>query len=309
MLAAGSCQKENSLKDGDVAEVTFNIGIPTELSTKAIGDGTTATKLYYSVFNQDKTAPIKSLAQKEVVTLVGKETKLPMKLVRNYTYTLVFWAQHEAEGVDSPYTFDPATGVVKVSYKGNANDETRDAFCEVCTITVPDEATFSKTVTLRRPFAQINFGTDDFADITELNLDMESTVAISGLADTYDILKGKVSGSASTEFKPTVVPAQFNPAETLEVGTTEYGYVSMNYILAPVNEYDTDGNVIVKQTDLSKVTATFTYNNEDVVIEVDNVPYQRNFRTNIIGSLFTSDVEVKIVVDPEFHKPDSEVKL
>jgi hypothetical protein len=50
-------------------------------------------------------------------------------------------------------------------------------------------------------------------------------------------------------------------------------------------------------------------NDSKLVIEVDNVPYQRNFRTNIIGSLFTSDVEVKIVVDPAFHKPDSEVKL
>ena len=52
MLLAGSCQKENGVKEGDVSEATFSVDLPVDLSTKAIGDGTTATELYYAVFSQ-----------------------------------------------------------------------------------------------------------------------------------------------------------------------------------------------------------------------------------------------------------------
>ena len=122
---------------------------------------------------------------------------------------------------------------------------------------------------------------------------MESTVQINGLADTYDILKGVVSGNASTSFKLSTVPAQYDPAETLVVGGKDYGYVSMNYILAPV-----------KVGELANISATFAYNNDTVTLDVPNVPFQRNFRTNIIGSFFTDEVTFRIIVDEEFYQPD-----
>ena len=288
MLAAGSCQKEKGLKDGDASEVRFSIDLPVDLSTKAIGDGTTATELYYGVFNQEGEY-IQSLAQTAPVPVVGKTATLELKLVRNYTYSIVFWAQ--APG--APYTFDPETGEVTVDYAGDANDETRDAFCKLHTFTVPDQATFDETVVLKRPFAQINFGASDFAQIDELGLDMESTVVISGLADTYNILEGTISGDATTALELNTVPAQFDPAETLVVNGKEYGYVSMNYVLAPQ-----------EAKELANVSATFAYNGQDVQLDVPNVPFQRNYRTNIIGTFFTDEVTFTIVVDEAFYQPD-----
>ena len=287
-LLAGSCQKEASEADSTSAEAIFSVNLPIDLSTKAIGDGTTATELYYGVFNQNGEF-ISSLAQAEKVEVVGKTATLKLKLVRNYTYSIVFWAQ--APG--APYTFVAKDAIVTVDYSGAANDENRDAFCQLHKFTVPDKATFDETVYLKRPFAQINFGADDFAQITELGLDMESTVQINGLADTYDILKGVVSGNASTSFKLSTVPAQYDPAETLVVGGKDYGYVSMNYILAPV-----------KVGELANISATFAYNNDTVTLDVPNVPFQRNFRTNIIGSFFTDEVTFRIIVDEEFYQPD-----
>ena len=287
-LVAGSCQKEANEADSTSAEAIFSVNLPVDLSTKAIGDGATATELYFGVFNQNGEY-ISSLAQAEKVEVVGKTATLKLKLVRNYTYSIVFWAQ--APG--APYTFVAKDATVTVDYSGDANDENRDAFCQLHTFTVPDKATFDETVYLKRPFAQINFGSDDFAQITELGLDMESTVQISGLADTYDILNGVVSGNASTDLKLTTVPAQWNPAETLVVGGKDYGYVSMNYILAPV-----------KLGELANISATFAYNNDTVTLDVPNVPFQRNFRTNIIGSFYTDLVTFKIIVDEEFYQPD-----
>ena len=287
-LLAASCQKEAGEADSASAEATFSVNLPIGLSTKAIGEGTSATELYYGVFSQNGEY-LTSLAQAAPVEVVGKTATLKLKLVRNYTYSIVFWAQ--APG--APYTFVPDQGTVKVDYSGAANDELRDAFCQLHKFTVPDKATFDETVYLRRPFAQINFGSDDFAQITELRLDMESTVQINGLADTYDILNGVVSGNASTDLKLATVPAQYDPAETLVVGGKDYGYVSMNYILAPVNVGE-----------LANISATFAYNNDTVTLDVPNVPFQRNFRTNIIGSFFTDEVTFRIVVDEEFYQPD-----
>lgn len=288
MLLAGSCQKENGVKEGDASEATFSIDLPVNLSTKAIGDGTTATELYYAVFSQEGRY-VQSLAQTAAVPVVGKTATLKLKLVRNYTYSIVFWAQ----APDAPYTFTPETGKVTVDYKGAANDETRDAFSKLHKFTVPDQPTFEEKVVLTRPFAQINFGASDFAQITELGLRMESLVKIEGLADTYDILSGTISGDAQTLLTLNAVPAQFDPAEKLVVKGDEYGYVSMNYVLAPE-----------EAKELANVHASFSYNGNNVDIDVPNVPFQRNYRTNIIGSFFTDQVTFTIVVDNEFNTPD-----
>ena len=287
-LWAGSCQKEAGEVGNEAAEAVFSVTLPVDISTKAIGDGTTATELYYAVFNQ-KGEYISSLAQAEAIELVGKTATLKLKLVRNYTYSIVFWAQSP----DAPYTFTPSTGTVAVDYSGVANDETRDAFCKLHTFTVPDKATFDETVYLNRPFAQINFGSDDFAQITELGLDMTSTVQISGLADTYNILNGEVSGNATTDLQLSAVPAQYDPAEALVVAGKEYAYVSMNYVLAPAT-----------QSEIANISATFAYNGETVTLDVPNVPFQRNYRTNIVGTFFTDEVTFTIIVDEVFDQPD-----
>lgn len=285
---AVSCQKGDSTQEG-ASEVTFSVGVPAGVAVKAIGDGNSATELYYAVFD-DEGKYLEGLAQEAPLTVVGKTAEFSLKLVRNFTYTIVFWAQ--APG--APYTFDPEEGVVTVDYSGDANDEKRDAFCQVHTFTVPDRATFEETVYLKRPFAQINFGSADLDYVTELGLSMKSTVVIDGLADTYDILNGVVSGSAKTELDLATIPAQCNPSETLVVGGEEYGYVSMNYVLAPSAE----------GSELATVSATFAYNGADVQVNVPNVPYRMNHRTNIIGSFFTDQVKFTIVVDEAFLQPD-----
>lgn len=289
LLFAGSCQKENGVKTGDMTEATFSINLPVDLTTRTISDGSKATELYYGIFNQNDEY-LQGMAQVEAVQIEDKTAKLKLKLARNYTYSIVFWAQSPG----APYTFTPETGTVTVSYAGNANDETRDAFSAVHTFTVPDAATFSEDVTLTRPFAQLNFGASDFNYITELELAVKSTVEISGLADTYDILNGTLSGNASTSFTATTVPAQYPSPETLTAGGATYAYVSMNYVLAPA----------IAEGKLAEVKGIFEYNGSSLTLTVPNVPYQMNHRTNIVGDLFTNDVNLDIIIDENFLPTD-----
>lgn len=307
MILAAGCQKQTIESGADIAEVSFSVELPTDLDTKAIADGSSATELYYAIFNSDGEY-IQSLAYTAPVPVVGKTATISgLKLVRSYEYKVVFWAQ--APG--APYKFNHAKGTATVDYSGDSNSDIRDAFCQLHTFMVPDADTWKETVYLRRPFAQINFGASDFSAVEELDLSVISKVEIDGLPNTYDILNGTLSGSVSTSFTPNAVPEQWMPAENLEVNGTDYAYVSMSYILAPVNEYDAYGNVIKDTKELANIKAIFTYKNngESVEVNVPNVPYQRNFRTNIIGDIFTTDVKLEIIIDEEFYKPDNLVEL
>jgi len=317
IIAAASCQKETldgGVPAGETAEVTFTINVPEGLQTKAIADGSNATELLYAVYNADKTKHITSLdgVTPVATTIDGKRGwTLKLTLVKNYTYNIFFWAQAPvAAGQTGPYEFDKTSGKVTVKYDGSANDEKRDAFCYLATVPVPaDVRTFvpngGKPFELRRPFAQINFGAADYKAITELGLAMTSTIEMSGLPDTYNFLTGKVSGNATTSLALAQIPAQMTPAEKLTVNgdSDTYGYVGMNYILAPENTYNTDGSVVVDRV-TKEIKATFAYNNETVEIDVPNVPYQRNFRTNIVGNFFSGDVDIQVIIVEDFYKPD-----
>ena len=77
----------------------------------------------------------------------------------------------------------------------------------------------------------------------------------------------------------------------------DYDYLAMNYLL--VNEKKTvEVGFGVKST-----------KNEERAITFNNVPVQRNFRTNIYGSLLTNALNVNVEIKPGFNEPDYEVNV
>ena len=292
LIAAASCQKEpvnGPEVEGEEAVAVLTISIPEEIATKSYSDGKTATDLYYAVYDsQDQnkkflfgtTEPLKfenSSLTKEV----------EIRLVKNYAYDIVFWAQ--APG--APYTFDMAAQTITVdNYTTKANDENRDAFYQVVEgykiVSTPTK------VDLYRPFAQINFGASDYDEVTALGLTMASKVQISGLPNVLNVLDRTVDGAVNADFIETDVPAIYGEKLEVKGDKDTYGYVSMNYVLAPV-----------AKGMLDNVTGRFYYNNDEVVIPVTNVPYQRNFRTNIIGEFFTGPAHFIVEIIPIYDEP------
>jgi hypothetical protein len=59
---------------------------------------------------------------------------------------------------------------------------------------------------------------------------------------------------------------------------------------------------------ISEVTASFVHDKNDensaLVKEVINVPYKQNYRTNILGEIFTGGNKFTIIVDGSFNQPD-----
>uniref|UniRef100_UPI00405608A6 DUF6562 domain-containing protein n=1 Tax=Alistipes sp. TaxID=1872444 RepID=UPI00405608A6 len=273
------------------SKVTFSLQAK-GLGSRAINDGTKATELTYAIYDGDWDL----LDTKELSFSAGSlEMQLTLDLVKNQTYNFVFWAQSENAGcytLNLPQKGEPS---VDVDYSALAsNNDDLDAFYgKVLGLEV--KGTVNKTVELRRPFAQINFGTDDLERAAQLGFDL-ANAKVSVTTKTYNkfyLNDGRVDGAMQdvtfTDATPIDTTAD---AKSLKAGDSNYHWVSMNYILWP------------DATDLSLSTCEMEIKvegREPVKIEVPGAPARRNWRTNLVGSLLTDKSNIKVVIKPEFE--------
>ena len=292
MMLTTSCSNDETFEQlSNEAQVTFSLGLENAMSTRAISDGTGIDQLTYAIF--DKAG--------NIVYSSEKATNFPFNmnvtLLKGETYTAVFWAQdQECEA----YSVSKDFKTITVDYEGLNNDEKRDAFFRSETFTVEEDATLE--IVLKRPFAQLNVGVSEaeWDNAGELGYTIaKSAVVIKNAATTLNLMDGTVSGEDEVEFTANTIPTETLLVDIDCDGTSEaYKYLSMSYFLA----YDkTDGASKTTLEDLK-----FTFTSEDgktSVLErgLENVPVQRNHRTNIIGfgeGLLTGNYSVKVVLDP-----------
>ena len=272
LLGTAACSSDIEPAMGGDTPVSFSVSLGDDIDSRTISDGTGANTLKFAVFENG--AEITALAQ--TVPVANKQATVTTKLVKGHTYTFVFWAQNSA--CTAYNTTDMKA--IKVNYAANCNDETRDAFYKMDSFTVT--APFEETEVLTRPFAQINFLADDAAGVVGVNA-YKSKVTVTGVPTTLNTLDGTVG----TETTNVTFALATIPNETL-AGYESYKYVAMNYILAA-----TDKEV------KNEVVLTVNDGTQDVnTVTVTNCPVQRNYRTNIFGSLFTLEGKFNIEIDP-----------
>ena len=300
-LTTAACQKENfgdATPAGQEVDVTLDLLAP-QIGTKSYGDGTTAKTVYVHVYQQDahgnltyiepakEGASLKTPSQS--LTLNGLKATYNTRLVTGQTYTFVFWAQ----AGNAPYTYNTAAKTITVDYTSAAgNDESRDAFYNVLQ-NVKIEGAYTASVQLARPFAQHNFGvtSEDYAAAKAAGLEVTAAeVKLTNAATSLKLLDGTVSGAEDVVFDAAALPT-----ETLSAAGATYKYVAMDYVLVGKSAKTlSDVTLTLTAIDTQSATPEFTYS---------NVPLQANYRTNIVGNLFTSPAEVNITVDPAFDTP------
>ena len=279
-VLATSCAKElQDVATGD-ATVTFTVGTP-EIATRAYSDGTTATELQYAVYD----AAGNYLADLTGTQGINISTTVELKLTTGNTYTVAFWADSQA----APYTVDFANKSVSVDYTGvKSNDENLDAFYAWYTFTVTGAQT--ETVELKRPFAQLNIGTADYEASEKAGyVPTASTVTVKNVYSTLNFATGAVSGETAVTFEENAI----SKTETFPV--TGYDYLAMNYLLVATDKA------------LVEVEFTYTDGSNAKTRTVGSVPVQRNYRTNIYGNILTSDVNLNVVIKPEYNEPAHEL--
>ena len=283
MLFATSCQKDVAF-DTNVEEsavVSFNIDTP-DLATRAYSDGATATVLQYAVYD----AQGNELTDLTVTdATINGSAKVELQLTTGNTYSVIFWAA--AEG--APYTVDFGAKTMTVNYTGAvSNDEARDAFYKYHEFTVKGAQT--ETIELRRPFAQLNIGTADYAASTSAGYTpTQSAVVVKNVYNTLDLVGGIVSNEVAAEF----ALADIKKDETFPVAG--YEYLAMNYLL------------VASDKETVEVEFTYTDGTNEKTRTVGSVPVQRNYRTNIYGNLLTSDVDINVEIKPDYNEPAHEL--
>ena len=282
LLGAASCSSDIEPAMGGEVPVSFAVNLGDNIDSRTISDGLKANTLKFAVFENG--TEITALAQE--VPVANKQATVATKLVKGHTYTFVFWAQNSA--CTAYNTADMSA--IKVDYAANCNDETRDAFYKMDSFTVTEA--FEKTEVLTRPFAQINFLADDAAGVVGVDA-YKSKVTVTGVPTTLNTLDGTVG----TETTDVTFALDTIPNETL-AGYETYKYVAMNYILAATDK-EMKNEVVLTVNDGTQDVNTVT---------VTNCPVQRNYRTNIFGSLFTVDGKFNVIIDP-IYAGDHDVDL
>lgn len=207
MLMATSCADDQTsdLKAGAESTVTITAQLPGDMGTRAFADGTKATELHYAVYEKGTTTRL-AVCQKAdgtkgqlegTATMTGLQTTISLQLTTGKEYDFVFWADVPGDNV---YTFNSENQTVTVNYANAENNtDNLDAFFgQKKALKVSGNMSISQE--LRRPFAQINIGTDDFDAAAAAGYTVsESTIGVATYK-TLNLLSGEVSDPVTATF-------------------------------------------------------------------------------------------------------------
>ena len=286
LLAAGlaltltACQKDEGVVSDTTSSSSFTVTIPqngTRAVTDDFGAGTSANRCILEIYRNDKLYNrIEKGVTGETVTFDD------LRLVAQQTYDFVFWADcaegSEGSFTDKTYNTANLKSITEIGpFVGNSDE--RDAFFAHETFEVT--GSFSRPVTLKRPFGLLVVKTNDLNEIRDEALKPTGyEVAFKGLPTTFNALTGEVSGSADVSYKAT------------EFAKTD-GTISIDFLWA------TESGAA-----LSDFTMTF-YNGGTEICTNDaftNIPIRRNYRTNVSGNLLTRKGTISVTIDPEFDE-------
>ena len=292
LLGLTACSSDEPVAQNGDGNVNFTLRLPDAIGTRAFSDGLSATHLDYYVYDEDNgSTNIEAL--NGTATFVNRETTVSLNLVSGKSYSIVFLATVPGQ---SHYTYTASSKDLNVTYGSAAQDESRDAFY-VYEPTFKVTGAISKDIILRRPFAQINVGTTDWASATAAGISLtETSMTVTGVANKINLGTGDVEGNEEVTFTSAAMPA--TPGETFPYEAANVDrYMAMNYVLVG--------------KDKSTVDVKMNTNANPAIDEMvfSQVPVQRNYRTNIYGDLLTNPAKWEVIIDEHYAGSDINLNL
>lgn len=290
-LIATSCASEEVAPVDNDGMTTFTVKLPADMASRAFNSGTQAQNLYVAIYEADGDKCLFSnfggttgVNGMEVTNFNGTDltTTIKVSLVKNKTYDIYCWAQSYTMDTNSPYKWNENDKSITVTYPSEMTnyDEGRDAFYGKLT-SFQSGVTANHSITLKRPFAQINVGTNDlqaYKYASGKNAPVFG-MTVKGAATSVNLDTDAVNGSADA-----VIATAPSSATTFEASVTGLSYLAMGYVLPGEGLMEVDLNV-----DGDAHFATYT-----------SVPSQMNYRTNIYGALLTNPEVFNVEIAPAF---------
>lgn len=291
-LIATSCASEEVAPVDNDGMTTLTVKLPADMASRAFNSGTQAKNLYVAIYEADGdkkclfsnfggTTGVNGM---EVTNFNGTDltTTIKVSLVKNKTYDIYCWAQSYTMDTQSPYQWNENDKSISVTYpSGMTNyDEGRDAFYGKLT-SFQSGVTANHSITLKRPFAQINVGTNDLQAYKYASGNNAPVfgMTVKGAATSVNLATDAVSGSANA-----VIATATSSTTTFEASVTGLSYLAMGYVLPGEGLMEVNLNV-----DGDADFATYT-----------SVPSQMNYRTNIYGALLTNPEVFNVEIAPAF---------
>ena len=297
MLMATSCSKEDAVSESsDFVNATFTIGAENGIGTRAdIGKGLSANTVACAVFDANGE---EMAALRQYVPVNDKQATYSVRLAKGQNYRVAFFAYNADSNGNSSYYDVTDMKSIKILGSQASNIEARDAFTKYINIAAADltnKSNIEETVTLKRPFAQLNLGVDDdeLADAEKAGVVItNSAITVSNVWNAFNAYDDDIADDATSATMEFAMNAK--PTESLKIGTDEYTYLALNYLLVG------DKGQEKSLTDVEFKWETANGKTNEPTTHFLNIPVQRNYRTNIIGKLLTTPAEFDIIIDADF---------
>ena len=313
MLLATACSQEEmvDVTTPESQQVTITVELPS-IESRAIaegievGKGNMANKLVYAMYEEDQRdgAPL-------VTNFADRGTdgkfKVTVPMAKNLKYDLLFLAYNETNPafvINSTDAWANNLNELKLRTDLKVNQESYDAF-----VGVLDSHDIQKanTVTLTRPFAQINAVTtaDDLAAVKLLKSEVTTSKLVISAPNTYNVFTGAATNSVELTYDTSAIILDKDATEypKNEKFNADYYYLTLAYVLA--------GETPNATASIHNATFEFYRQDNKLVSKLDivSLPLQRNFRTNVMGSLLTKSGDYTISIDANFGEKDNNVVL
>lgn len=308
LLLLTSCQRDE-LQGGSISgeEVTVSIsavmpgdGGAVVKSNDNPGNGSEVNRCILEVYllkGEDGNATASLYGTRQVVKVENLTAAFEdLNLITGQKYRLVLWADHvenPESGLETDLYYDTES-LPSISYKFGteyeSNDDSRDAFFKVEEFEV--DGPEDRTISLTRPFGQLNVITTDYGLIPSTHHDLlpvKIKLAFPSIPTSIDLVNGTVNDMDEVTTLTAVDIAGLDVD-----GEEDSKQLSFDYILAPAEG----------QTVVSEFTMSFLKDDGTTPVAKDytfeNIPVQRNYRTNVSGALLTDRAGVDVKVEPGF---------
>lgn len=295
LLAFVACTQQEWAEPSDEVTVTFSITPEQAFGTRATPDDQKqqVNRLVCAVYDI-KGNLLEEFGDKESGQIVIEDfsaergVSLPFHLVRGQEYKVAFWVScSDCEAYDTSDLSKVTVDYTKMS----CNDSKCDAFCKTEAFTVSGNET--KTVVLRRPFAQINVGISqsDYKALAESGKEIvSSAITLGPVACILNVVDNSVSPATDniiTEvaFKEAAIPdGSFSVQMINDDGETTdaiYKYLALCYLLVA----DKNEGTSTYSSELDILQVTLSHEGGSGVLTLTDgdtkIPVSRNWGTNI----------------------------
>ena len=290
LMFLGACTKAVVEHNGAVVTLDYTVSLA-ETVTKSYGDGSTVDKLAYAIYEEESNDVYDSGT---VAKTDGKFTFKP-SLYIGKEYDIVLFAYEDG-------SYDVAD-LQAVSRTEDLIGENADAFSLKETVKIDkDENLYvngenkgsfrnPRTVSLTRPFAQLNIGTSSVHDLDAVGA-AKVKVTISDYKTSYNVRTSSMNGETTYEYTTSIeYDKEDVKEETFDIEGNTYSYVSLNYLF-PVGNVNATVTVLTAEDEVIR-TISFV-----------NLPLNANRKTNIYGNLVKGELTFNVSVETGFTTPD-----